>query len=706
MRGKFEEKNSKTVFFLSLLFLLQILSGCSGDVEDDDAEVLGCMDEGAVNFDLDATVSDSTSCEYTGKEDDLAPIVSIPYTPNCDDTNTDHCMLPFPSGSFLEDVSTNSETGYALTIEGDAIPDTNSAVSESMLVLDRLDGFSPSTQIFTSFGNQTPEISDLANQFDISKSIVPGHGSVLLNLDTGNLIHHWVELDARAQEGEPTLVFLRTLQGLEHGTAYAVAFSGLSSTDSPILPSDGFRALRDNISTDNEGIESQRISYEGMFDSLEKVGVPRSGIQSAWWFHTASTDSILRDLLIMRNDAEARIGSQGIACNLTEVIDGYGDDGKALRLITGTITTPHYMVEKKARSPLMRDSGGDPQFVAEREIDFSMMIPQSLADNNSSGPLTVLGHGLFGNGRDYVSNSMGRYYGDTYGTTLLATDFKGWSSDGDLDAMTFALLDLKEFQYQQERQMQAVINHLTMIRTITGVCAENENFKHNGTNLIDMETVNYWGISLGGLRGPSLLAMAPELDWGVLWVGGTSFTHQVERSTHYGSEEYPMEFYSLLSSQASLPSRLDRAISIALLQSIWDSTDGETFLPFRETGWKDVLKPFDVFYLSSMMDAQVTILSADRAVRTGNVPVVNGSAHHPFAVDVVEGPVNGSAAAYFDGNFPPLPTGNTNGPGWHHSLAHNLVFEVEEAQLMAYHYLLTGVLHDYCNNSCTFEGDW
>ncbi|MEC7695313.1 MAG: hypothetical protein CMA00_000325 [Methanobacteriota archaeon] len=706
MRIRIQGKNSKTAFFLSLLFFLQLLSGCSGEVGDDDAGIIGCVEQGALNFNPDATIADESSCEYEEVEVEDSRIVSVPYSPNCDDTNTDHCMLPFPSGSFLKEDSSNSETGYSLSIEGDAIPDTNSAVSENMLVLDRLDGFSPSTQIFTSFGNQVPDISDLANQFDISKSTDPGHGSSLLNLDTGELIHHWVELDARAQEGEPTLVFLRTLQGLEHGTSYAVAFSGLSENGSPILPSDGFRALRDNISTDNQGIEFQRKNYEDMFDSFEEVGVQRSEIQSAWWFHTASTDSILRDLLIMQSDAEERIGSQGIACNITEVIEGYGEDGKALRLIAGTITTPHYMVEKKARSPLMRDSVGDPQFVAEREIDFSMMIPQSLADNNSSGPLTVLGHGLFGNGRDYVSNSMGRYYGDTYGTTLLATDFKGWSSDGDLDAMTFALLDLKEFQYQQERQMQAVINHLTMIRTITGACSENENFFHNGTNLIDMETVNYWGISLGGLRGPSLLAMAPELDWGVLWVGGTSFTHQVERSTHYGSEEYPMEFFSLLSSEASLPSRLDRAIAIALLQSIWDSTDGETFLPFRETGWKDSLKPFDVFYLSSMMDAQVTTLSADRAVRTGNVPVINGSAHHPFAVNVVEGPVNGSAAAYFDGTFPPLPTGNTNGPGWHHSLAHNLVFEVEEAQLMAYHYLLTGVLHDYCNDSCTFEGDW
>ena len=139
----------------------------------------------------------------------------------------------------------------------------------------------------------------------------------------------------------------------DSGTAYAVAFSGLVENGEKILPTDGFRALRDNISTNNEGIESQRQDYEKMFDALRKIGIIRSSLQSAWWFHTASTESILQDLLIMRNDAESRIGENGLACNMIEVIEDYGDDGLALRVIKGTVTTPHYMVEKEARSPLM-----------------------------------------------------------------------------------------------------------------------------------------------------------------------------------------------------------------------------------------------------------------------------------------------------------------------------------------------------------------
>lgn len=663
----------------------------------------GCISESDDGIENDSNEESENINDTSGIEPTTEDILEITGNDFCDLTNQIHCMLPFPSGFFLDD-DESQITDYKLNITGEAIPDTNSAQSDNMIILDRLDGFSPSTQIFTAFSS-TPNITEMADQFNIPPSVHINHSSILLNLDTGEFVHHWIELDARAEEGEDTLIFVRTLQGLDHDAAYAVAFRNLlDANGEEIQPEDGFLALRDNQATNSLQIESQREDYEYLFEKLEQSGVPRSNLQSAWWFHTASTKSILKDLFSIRNDAENRLGDVGLGCTITNVMEDYGEDNTTLRVIQGTVTTPQYMETEYARSPMVRNEDGDPMFVENREIDFSMMIPKSLAENNTSGPISVFGHGLFGDSDAYVKN--GRAIANEYQTVLLATDFKGWSSDGDQDAMTFALMDLKEFQYQQERQMQAVINHLAMIRTIAGGQCDEEYFKHNGTMLIDFEKINYIGISLGGLRGPSLLSMIPELEWGVLWVGGTSFSHQVERSTHYGSEEYPSVFYQLLSSDLSLPSRMDRAISIALLQSIWDSTDGETFLPFRENGFEDLLKPFDMFYLTSMMDAQVTTLSADRAVRTGNVPVVNGSAYHPFGVMVIEGPIDGSAAAYFDGDFPSLPTGNTNGPMWHHSLAHNLVLEVPEAKMMAYGYLLSGTLVDYCNPKCTFEGDW
>ena len=425
----------------------------------------GCTAESSVDDELLEDISETPD---TNEESDpgSAPeeIIEVGESGYCDDTNQVHCMLPFPSGAFLSEDS-SQDTGYRLTIDGQAIPDSRSAVSDNLVILDRLDGFSPSTQIFTAF-DEVPNITGMASQFDIEASIMEGHGSVLLNMDTGEKVFHWIEVDARAQEGEETLLFLRTIEGLDHNASYAVGFRGLYDlAGNEISPHEGFRALRDNVETNSEGIEEQRESYEEMFSSLESSGFERGSLQAAWWFHTASTDSILRDIVIMRDDAEQRLGESGIGCNITEVVENYGDDGNSLRLIRGTFTTPHYMENEYARSPLMRGEYGDPQFVENREVDFSMLIPKSLAENNTSGPLTVFGHGLFGSGSSYVRSAGS--IANEYGTVVIATDFKGWSSDGDQDAMTFALLDLKEFQYQQERQMQAVINHISMVRTIT-----------------------------------------------------------------------------------------------------------------------------------------------------------------------------------------------------------------------------------------------
>ena len=208
--------------FVALVTLSMLLSGCTGGDGGPDSEpqeITGCTDQDAENYNPDATVSDR-SCIYPQPVEELILIEETGY---CDDTNPYHCLMPFPSGAFLDEDAA-SMTGYALVIPGEAIPDTQSAVSDNMHILDRLDGFSPSTQIMTAF-ERVPDLSGLANQFDISLSTSPEHSSILLNMDTGEVLHHWVENDARADESQTEgLAFLRTLGGLGHNTAYAVAF--------------------------------------------------------------------------------------------------------------------------------------------------------------------------------------------------------------------------------------------------------------------------------------------------------------------------------------------------------------------------------------------------------------------------------------------------------------------------------------------------
>ena len=239
------DNRTRKILALTLVVSM-LLVGCTGDPSADSDEK---------DADEIEQPTDPTDNITEVPEDEIIEIEGSEF---CDDTNHIHCMLPFPSGAFL-DVDETRDTGYSLSIDGEAIPDTRSSASNNMVILDRLDGFSPSTQIFTAF-DEVPNITGMATQFDIGISTMDEHSSILLNLDTGEKVHHWIELDARVQENEETIIFLRTIEGLDHNTPYAVGFRNLvDEQGTPIVPSEGFKALRDGNETDSDGIEA--VSY-------------------------------------------------------------------------------------------------------------------------------------------------------------------------------------------------------------------------------------------------------------------------------------------------------------------------------------------------------------------------------------------------------------------------------------------------------------
>jgi len=669
----------------TLLVSLLLLSGCLSDEASENPEIEDCT-------------GDSCENENTVVEEEVIE-ADIPISGNnfCDNTNPDHCLLPFPSSAFL-DSDSGTTTGYRLDIDGQAIPDSASAPSEDFHMLDYKDGHSPSTQVFTTFSS-LPDISGLASQDSIHLSSLPDHNSLLLNMDNGQIAEHWVEISSRTQEDEPSLVHVRSLRGLDHNTQYAVAFRGLSDENGdPIEPFPGFKALRDGLVTDNQQIESLRPSYETMFTSLSEIGYERQDLISAWWFHTASTQSITGDIISMRNDATQRLGDNGIGCNVTSVIENYAEDNTTLRRISGTITTPHYLESTYPPTPMTRSEDGTPKFNFLTEVVFTVTIPMSAAESSQPAPLVVLGHGFLGNGEGMVSGFRG--WANDSGVATIGTDFKGWSSDGDFDAVTFGLMNVNYLQHQSERLQQSVINHLAMITTIKGVCSDIPEFYHNGVNLVDTTDVDYMGVSLGGIRGPSMLSLIPEIDRGVLWVAGSSFGFIAERSTQY------TQFEELFSSPLAYESTMDRSILIALMQSMWDTTEPETYLPFIDGGLDGELHPYEVLYVVSINDAQVTTLSADRASRTSGIPVLANSTYYPHGLEIADAPTSGSAIVYFDGSFPEVPSGNIQGPMAYHSLAHNQVLGFGPAVDLATDFLQSGTITDTCSGKCYFEGTW
>ena len=120
-----------------------------------------------------------------------------------------------------------------------------------------MDGMSPTTQIMTAFST-IPDLTGWLTNIPSGRREA-GHATILLNLETGEKVAHWVETDARADDETGTIVFIRTLVQLEPNTAYGVGISGLNVT-----PSIAFQAVLDG----QKLMPRCRISsdFDGQFD--------------------------------------------------------------------------------------------------------------------------------------------------------------------------------------------------------------------------------------------------------------------------------------------------------------------------------------------------------------------------------------------------------------------------------------------------------
>nr|AIE98496.1 hypothetical protein [uncultured marine group II/III euryarchaeote KM3_05_H10] len=626
------------------------------------------------------------------------PPVEVRHDAGCDDLNPIHCLLPFPSDAFLAEDATTT-TGFRVNYSDTTLPGTGLMPHVEIAALNRFDGITPSTQIMTAF-TTVPDLTGAADQYSIGDSLAADHPTILLNLDTGERVAHWVEVDARADRPTATIVFVRTLGALDYDTSYGVAFSGLTDTSAdPIQPSDALRAIIEGNVTTSPDIESRRPAIDSLLDTLAAEGYARENVQAAWKFHTASHGSILGGMLAMRSDALDRLGEQGIGCNVTSAESNYGDDNKIFMRIHGTFTAPQYLESQEPPTLLNRSEDGTPEYVEDAEIPFTMVIPQVLADLNESGPLVVFGHGFLGTGEGTSDYVIG--WAEEYKVSFVATDLYGWSSS-DVGTLELGVVNPIFFQHQAERLQQALINKMSMIRTFKGVCSDLAEMQHNGTNLVDSTDVHYMGYSLGGIYGSSVVAISPDIDRAALWVGGSGFSTMVERSTNFAP------WVEGFSSFAGYPQRNDRALLVGVIQQLWSVTDPETYLPFANSGYNgpaagDVLGPFNFLSIISVNDAQVPALSSDRAARTAGVPVLDSSARLPHGLTPAAGPITGSAVVYWDGGYPTMPDDNSAPPLDQSSKAHNEIGPIEAVNDMVRDFLLTGIINDTCADTCTFD---
>ena len=657
-------------------------TGSPGDTEDSHSD--SPTDTGAGD-----TAAGDTGAGDTGGSQGSAPI-DVPESEGCENLNPIACAFPWPTDRYLEP-DDDTPTGYRLAYTSEFLPDAMDTDSFDFAPFQRLDGMPTAPQIMTLF-QRPADVSDVASWQDIQRSLDEDSPTVILDLETGERVAHWAELDARAVSEDQTILYLRPASALQEDRTYAVALRNLTDADGlPLEETEYFLALRDALPTTSEELEARRASYEDMFVALEAAGVVRRELQQAWWFHTASGDSIRGDMMHIRQDALSRLGDQGIACVVEDVEEDYGSDGLTWRRLRGTFTVPSYVDSPTPPAKFVRGDDDLPEFVEYVEVDWTMIIPWSLAeaeDGPVAGPLVTFGHGLMGRAESYLgwSDLRGMAYDNQM--VMMGTDWAGMCED-DITTLAMALYNPSNFVYISERLQQGMVNQMALTRTFAGVCSDLEEFYQDGVNLVDSSRLHFVGASQGGILGGTLMTLTPDIQRGILLVNGAVFPIMVERSVDFEP------FYPYI--EAAFPERLQQAQLLPFVAHLWDHAEPTGYLPHISEGL-DGVGPRQVLSIAARNDAEVPNVATDMAMRMVGVPVLTGSAREPWGFEVVDSPWEGSAYITVDMGDPDVPDGNlppeTNGGG------HYNVCLSDTALQMMKTFLDDGVTTVPCDGTC------
>ncbi len=608
---------------------------------------------------------------------------------DCDPISYDYCGFPFPS-SFYEREDSSTPTGYRVHLGETTIPYTDQgeiSYQPSPEKWNELDGFSPMGPMIA----QLPGMADanLVGWDNIGASIVDGSTTVVIDVETGERMPHFAELDyaGQAVEGQRTL-FIRPTSPLRNGHHYIVGVRGMVDANGGALPaSDGFAALRDGAQTDNWDIEGRRDLYETIFTTLEADGWTRNDTQLAWDFHVKSVEAVAAKGEWMRDDARARLGESGPAYSITNIQDEYNEN--IYRVVEGTMTVPLYTEVDDSGTLLTRGEDGMPYYNGDTTATFTILIPRTAYENPRPLPLLQYGHGLLGAQDEVYAGYLGEV-ANRHGYVMFAVDWTGMK-ESDRDAITFMILgDLSNFSMISERTQQGFIEFDAAVWMMQGAMSTDDAMTFDGVSVVDPSTLYYYGNSQGAILGGAYVALSQDITRATLGVGGGPYSILLSRSSDF------TPFFGIF--QSVYDDERDLALWMGLLQQTWDPGEvggyGRQLTEAPLTG-----TPAKQFLLQDALgDAQVTTLGAQMIGRAVGAALPRDPVAEVYGLTTQADGYVGSALVEYDHGAPAMPYANT--PPDEEFDTHESTRRAWAAQEQMAHFFATGEITSYCVGAC------
>jgi hypothetical protein len=440
------------------------------------------------------------------------------------------CLLPWPSMAYIS-ADSSTATGFRLDLPIDGTPTNvdNIPVNPSMFA--HWDGFSPTGPMLVQFDTGVWS-GNLPGWMDPDASLAPDSPIVIINVDTGDRLPFFAEVDANISDPSKANLIIRPLAREKPSSHYAVALRNtLVAADgtTPLAIPPAFAALRDGKSFDHPRFAALKTNADQMFTAFATAGVDKSEMVLAWDWVTASDAFLQQDLTTMRDAAIPAMGTNG--ANLTFVANVQPPITGIYQTYLGTFKSPNFLSDGENDDSIMvRDPSTNlPVLTGMRDANFAALIPDCVTTMPLPRPTIIFGHGLFGSAAEYLTNGTVQALAQQYCFVILAGDFIGLTSR-QLQLAPLAVNDLNLGIEITEKLGQSVIDFMSLETIARGPMSTDPAFQYNGMPVIDSTKTFYVGGSLGGIMGNVFMAYDPNITRGVLAVPGGDWSLLFERS--------------------------------------------------------------------------------------------------------------------------------------------------------------------------------
>jgi hypothetical protein len=485
------------------------------------------------------------------------PGVRAPRTAACDASDPMHCLLPWPSSTFLR-ADPSTETGVRVEM------DVSSLDAGDALGAWSADGFSRATSVLTAFPSYIDETALGGPTGGVLRLFVatPGHPRY------GEEVPLRIEAIEAYRNGAQALLIGDPLALLEPATDYvAVVTDDLRDDDG--MPLEAERATRVALgleppaSTDEAALAGYHAPTAAL---LDEVGLDPARVLRAWDFTTRSEEDPRRFLLAVRDASLEALSRGEVRFEIDEV--RHRDTGPIATIVRGRMTgLPDFVGED---GELALGADGMPRRVGDDTSPFRVMIPRGGGDYHT----VLFGHGAGGSADD------GTFDDDlaSQGVAKVGIELTGFHGDVLLDTIVglgrnfqiglrraaSPLLQAMAQAVVVERALGGELGAILSAETLGGMPNPNAGRRPG------LDGVTWVGGSLGGITGLVITSIDPDIRQAVLNVPACGWSQWVRDSLFY--------LIAAEGIRRRNGGELGAALTLAIGQTQIDFIDGASFV--------------------------------------------------------------------------------------------------------------------------------